>query len=94
MGTFTKAQLFKTVRIVEIEGKLDEIESNSKTLPILEQLEKAGMLVDMGFKNKFVPPKCPICMKLIYLATIEENERTIGHLLFCRNCQWVEEMLK
>ena len=95
MGTFTKKQLFKTVRVVEIEGKLDEIDSNVKTLPILEGLVKAGIAVDMGFKLQFISPNCPVCGYSVQRATITNVRDAVMEIrLFCPYCHWTEEMPK
>lgn len=95
MGTFQRKDLFKTVRMVEIQGKLEFIDSNERTQPILDQLEKEGLAVDIGFKIKFVPPKCPICGKTVQRGTISDPEdKVIQIVLICPSCWWLEEMPK
>ena len=95
MGTFTKAELFKTVRIVEIEGKLDEIVSTEKNQTILDKLVEAGIMIDLGFKFKFTAPPCPMCGVKISRATITDENDVVREIrLFCPPCLWTEEMPK
>ena len=88
------SKYYKLVRLLEIDGKLEEIEETQQNKHIIQSLIKHEIAFDVGTKFVVGPPNCPTCgvPVLRALITNEKDQHLYSHL-YCSVCGHIRERI-
>jgi hypothetical protein len=83
---------YKTIRRIEIEGRVEEIETNPTINRVLDSLVEKGQAVDLGTQCRFIGPPCAICRTPLHFYSISASLGSkIEYGFACIKCRTFEK---